>query len=291
MSTGTIAVIIPFYNRRHTMLATLASVQSQTIQPDQLILVDDGSTDGGGELVGEWMARAARSYHCSLAHQRNLGAAAARNYGLSLAKPSEYVAFLDSDDIWPSDFLERTQAALSARDDAIAATCDRRFIYSNGRPPEINDCSPLADKPALWMMANGAGIASATLFRRNAIDRHGGFPALATGEDTALFLPLSLEGSWLHVAGEPVIFRRGLAQQLGDEGNLSEKFADGNYVWAQIYERFFVDDEGHVFLNNPECRRLLANAWHMAGKQLCRGSTPRKALTCFCNPGCGTLGV
>ena len=241
MSTGTIAVIIPFYNRRHTILATLASVQSQTIQPDQLILVDDGSSDGGGELVGDWMARNSRLHHYCLTRQSNLGAAAARNYGLSLAGPSDYVAFLDSDDVWPSDFLERTQAALSARNDAIAATCDRRFFYSGGRPAEINDCSPLADKrPTLWMMAYGAGIASATLFRRNAIDRRGGFPALTTGEDTALFLPLSLEGSWLHVPGEPVIFRRGLAQQLGDEGNLSEKFTDGNFVWAQIYERFLV---------------------------------------------------
>jgi glycosyltransferase involved in cell wall biosynthesis len=281
MNTGIIVAIIPFYNRRHTILASLASVLSQTIRPDQLILVNDGSTDGGGDLVAEWMARAGRMQPCRLAHQSNLGAAAARNYGLSLAMATDYVAFLDSDDVWPSDFLERTQAALSPRDDAIAATCDRKFFYSDGRPTKINDCSLLAKSPALWMMEYGAGIASATLFRRDAIDRRGGFPAQATGEDAALFLPLCLDGSWLHVPGEPVIFQRGVAQQLGDEENLSEKIPDGKFAWAQIYEQFFVHDEGHVFLNNPECRRLLAKAWHLAGKQLCRRCAPRKALTCF----------
>jgi hypothetical protein len=281
MDAGSITVIIPFYNRRHTILTALASVESQTVLPEQLIVVDDGSTDGGGALVAEWMAKGSRLRHCRLERQGNRGAAAARNHGLSIAKPSKYVAFLDSDDIWPADFLERTQAALSTFAGAIAASCDRRFVYSDGRPNRTDDCAPLGCRPSLWMVEFGAGIASATLFRRDAIERRGGFPALATGEDAALFLPLSLDGRWLHVPGEPVCFQSGLAQRLGDEGHLSEKFSDGHESWAQLFEQFFTRGEGRALLSDPECGRQLAKAWHRAGRYLFRRCAPHQALKCF----------
>lgn len=275
-------VIVPFYNRRHTILRTLASVQAQTVRPKRVILVDDGSSDDGAQLVRQWMAGLGGHLECHLIQQSNAGPAAARNHGLARAGQSKFVAFLDSDDIWPADFLERAQDTLSGDDRAVAASCDRKLVYCDGTPPKVQDSSVLAERAALWMLENGAGIASATLFRRAAIDRRGGFdPQLISGEDTALFLPLSLDGRWLHVPGKPVEFHRGLAEQLGDEGNLSLKFNYRRRVWAQIYEDFVLDAAGNADLETPQCRRLLARMWYLAGRELLYDRSPRAALDCF----------
>src|SRR5262245_4900548 len=98
MQTASIAVIVPFYNRRGTILDTLASIEAQTVRPSRVVLVDDGSTDDGWQLVQQWFARVEGYFQCRLERQENSGAAAARNRGLQLTGPLEYVAFLDSDD-------------------------------------------------------------------------------------------------------------------------------------------------------------------------------------------------
>src|SRR5207244_3903680 len=108
-----------------------------------------------------------------------------------------------------------------------AASCDRRFVYADGRRSKIDDCAELAACPVIWMLAHGGGLVSSTLFRRSALVRHGGFdPALAVGEDAALFLRVSLDGPWSHVPGEAAVLNSGLAKRRGSEGNLSQKYAD-----------------------------------------------------------------
>ncbi len=281
MSDTRTVTIVPFFNRRRTILATLASVESQSVLPDQLILVDDGSTDDGSQVVAGWFARSPLRKRCHLVRQANQGAAAARNHGLALAQPSEFVAFLDSDDVWPADFLERTQAALEAQRDAVAATCDQSYRYADDRPGLFVDAAQLATKPILWMLRFGAGIASATLFRRQRIERHGGFPSVVVGEDATLFLQLSLDGPWLHAAGEPVVFHHGLGQAFGEERNLSEKHVETAAVLAEIGERFVLKGTARALGHDVAYRRLLASAWFYAGSQFYRAAEPRRALSCF----------
>ncbi|HTQ38823.1 MAG TPA: glycosyltransferase family A protein [Pirellulales bacterium] len=282
MNAGRIAAIIPFFNRQQSLLATLRCVESQTHLPSQLVLVDDGSTDRGAEVVTDWIEQLHGRFDCRLLRKPNGGAASARNHGLSQAQPSEYVAFLDSDDHWPADFLARTQAALAAHPTAVAATCDRRFVFADGRKNKLESCSPIAQAPSLWLLERGAGIASCTLFRRSEVERQGGFDlTLPTGQDAALYLPLTLRGPWLYVAGEAVDFSRGVAQHAGDEGNLSQKYADSHLAWAQIYEEFFVRRGGQAWLSHPRCRRTLARRWFQAGRQLLRLGAHHKALASF----------
>jgi len=282
MKTARIAVIIPFFNRRGTVIDTLESVAAQSLLPERVVLVDDGSTDDGAQLVREWMNRQRGRYQCRLEQQANAGAGAARNRGLQLAGPVEYIAFLDSDDLWPADFLARTHAALSAAPRAVAATCNRKFVYADGRPSKIQDCRSLSACAALWMLERGAGVASMSLFRCSTLVGLGGFdPKIATGEeDAALFMRVSLEGPWLHVPGEPVAFHRGLAQKRGGEGNLTDKFRDRHYHWARTYEDFFTAD-GRPLATSPRCQRGMARRWRQAGSQLYRHQAFREALECF----------
>jgi glycosyltransferase involved in cell wall biosynthesis len=209
------------------------------------------------------------------------GAAAARNSALKIADPSVFVAFHDSDDVWPTDFLQRTHTLLAVSPRAIAASCDRMFVYANGVPSVLHDSSQLAVNASLWLLEHGAGLASATLFRRETIDRLGHFPLIAAGEDAALFLPLSLEGPWLYASGKPIAFYRGLAERLGDAKNLTDEFSDGRLSWARIYEDFLLCGRGRIYLNNPKYRRLVARMWYMAGRELLQNSAPRPAISCF----------
>jgi len=94
------SVIIPTYNRSNFLKHAIDSVLQQSFQDFELIIVDDGSTDGTEELVGE-LKDSRLVYH----HQSNQGVAQARNQGVQLAKGG-WIAFLDSDDRWTPKKLE-----------------------------------------------------------------------------------------------------------------------------------------------------------------------------------------
>lgn len=99
----TISVVIPLYNKRETIVETVQSVLDQTRAADEIIIVDDGSSDGGGQQLKALFGGQVR-----VVRQINAGVSAARNRGVSEAT-SEYVAFLDGDDLWSPHYLEEVQ--------------------------------------------------------------------------------------------------------------------------------------------------------------------------------------
>lgn len=100
---NSISIIVPVYNTGGYLVRCLESLIAQTYQNIEIILVDDGSTDGSGAVCDDFARRNGR---IRVIHQQNSGVSAARNAGLETAE-GEYVFFLDSDDILPSDSLER----------------------------------------------------------------------------------------------------------------------------------------------------------------------------------------
>jgi glycosyltransferase involved in cell wall biosynthesis len=99
-----ISVVIPSYNRRHTLERALHSVGGQSSPVDEIILVDDGSTDGSQAMV------AARFPQVRIIRQPNRGVSAARNRGIEAAR-CEWIALLDSDDCWLEQKIARVRAA------------------------------------------------------------------------------------------------------------------------------------------------------------------------------------
>jgi len=103
-----VSVVIPAYNRVELIARALDSVWNQTYRPIELVFVDDGSTDGTHDCILKWAdGHAGESdfdVHCL--YQENQGANAARNLGIQHAK-GELVAFIDSDDRWLPDKLEK----------------------------------------------------------------------------------------------------------------------------------------------------------------------------------------
>jgi glycosyltransferase involved in cell wall biosynthesis len=99
-NTEIISVVIPLYNKAPFILRAIHSVLGQTKSAGEIIVIDDGSTDGGGDLVDQLQNPFIR-----LIRQENKGVSVARNVGISLAN-GDLIAFLDADDEWKPKFLE-----------------------------------------------------------------------------------------------------------------------------------------------------------------------------------------
>ncbi len=102
MNTPTLSVIIPLYNKEREIGDTLRSVLAQTLQPTEIVVVDDGSTDGSAAIVREIAAHAPL---VRLVEQPNAGECAARNRAIA-ESTGDYIALLDADDQWRPGFLQ-----------------------------------------------------------------------------------------------------------------------------------------------------------------------------------------
>lgn len=101
-----VSVIIPVYNGAAFLADAVESIQQQAYGPLEIIIVDDGSTDGTAETA------ACFSNSINYVYQSNQGPAAARNRGLKLAR-ANIISFLDADDLWPANKLQRQLAFLA----------------------------------------------------------------------------------------------------------------------------------------------------------------------------------
>ncbi len=126
MSSDSISVIIPTYNRAHLVSRAITSALSQLIDGDELIVVDDGSTDATREVVAEFGDR------LRYVRTENGGAGAARNTGLTEAS-NPLIAFLDSDDEWLPGRIPLQRMLLEARPDL--GFCFSNFGYRS--PDEV----------------------------------------------------------------------------------------------------------------------------------------------------------
>jgi glycosyltransferase involved in cell wall biosynthesis len=135
---ATVSVIIPVFNRQDVLRRAVSSVLAQTFQDYELIVVDDGST----ERVLDALSEARDKINLRLIHHgRNRGAAAARNTG-ARAATGRYLAFLDSDDTWRSEKLERQIAFMGARKRRMSCT-GFALVGEHGvfdrLPPKVSD--------------------------------------------------------------------------------------------------------------------------------------------------------
>lgn len=121
-----VSVIIPTWNRREQVCEAIASVLAQSCRPREIILVDDGSSDGTADLVRQTFPQV------RLVSQPQAGVSAARNHGIRLAR-GEWLAFLDSDDRWAPDKLERQLAVDRIAQGCRLLHCDEIWIRHGRR--------------------------------------------------------------------------------------------------------------------------------------------------------------
>lgn len=119
-----ISVIVPCHNAAAHLAACLASLRVQRIEQAQYILIDDGSTDKTAEMLDAFAAQEARA---RVIHQRNAGVSAARNRGIEIAR-GKYIAFLDADDVYEEDALQKLYL-LAEKTGADITSADHSVFY------------------------------------------------------------------------------------------------------------------------------------------------------------------
>lgn len=156
-----ITVIIPVYNAEKYMAEAIESVFEQTLQPFEIIVVNDGSTDKSASIVEKYAPKVA------IINQENRGISGARNTGIRSSGGS-MIAFLDADDIWTEDHLEKLFAPFEENDDlGITAGYVEQFL-NDGE----NGASQIIPKEKKVMPGNVAG---ASLIKKMVFEKVGLF--------------------------------------------------------------------------------------------------------------------
>ena len=198
----TISVVIPTFDRAGPVCRALASVAAQTRPADEVIVVDDGSGDDTAARIG------AEFPAVTVISQENRGVSAARNRGVAAAT-GEWVAFLDSDDEWAPEKLERQAAALAGEPEAVLCHTDEVWIR-NGR--RVNP-RRRHKKHGGWIFRHCLPLCaispSAAMIRRDVLERLGGFDeTLPACEDYDLWLRLCA-GHPVLLVDEPLVIKYG----------------------------------------------------------------------------------
>jgi glycosyltransferase involved in cell wall biosynthesis len=189
-----IAVIIPVKNRAEWIEACVASVQSQSLRVDEIVIVDDGSHDQTPSILLELASLDPRIRIKRF--EASIGAAAASNAGIAMTT-AEWVCFLDSDDRWASEKLARQAAKLSGTTDAIASFTGYNIISAGSEFPVK---SPKYVALNDLRHGNIVGTTSSAMVNRAALIKVGGFnPALPSCQDWDLWLRLRKIGNFAMV--------------------------------------------------------------------------------------------
>ena len=204
-----VSVVIPTYNRAAAVRNAIVSVLTQTFSDLEVIVVDDGSTDDTSEVLAAEFGGRIR-YHA----QANQGVSAARNRGVSEAR-GQWIAFLDSDDLWDADKIEWQLGALERfgpecgacyTDARLLNHPETRTLFQMSDDTYHHDATMGVSEDALRLLVKpgGAGMVvciCSVLARADAVRRAGRFdPDLRFGEDSEFLFRLGLATQYCYVA-------------------------------------------------------------------------------------------
>ena len=228
-----VSVIIPTYNRAHFIKSAIDSVLSQTYNDLELIVVDDGSTDETSEILAGY---GDKFHYIQQNHQER---SAARNKGIHFAK-GEYIAFLDSDDVWLPDKLARQIPILDNALSNVVLVHGYKQVVDNTLKPlpgyekKLRRLYSLAEKGKekyeSYLMSPCI-FTSTVLVRRSALLEIGDYDVTINGrEDLDLYLRLLLRGySFVFIPEPPLI------QYRLDENKTDRRKLNSSYL--QVYKK------------------------------------------------------
>lgn len=242
-------MIIPTYNRRELVQRAIDTVLTQTRPVQEILVVDDGSTDGTGEALARAFGDRIR-----YVYRANGGVSSARNHGLRLAR-GRYLALLDSDDEWLPRKTELQVGWLEARPEFGMVLCD--VTRMNAQRVDVERFSrreqiPEDGRVLKWVLLNPSLVPASVVMRREVFDTVGGFDeSLPTGED--LDYHLKVAARWpIGIVEEPLV-----RAMRGHDGLSSLARTYDDYV--QVIEKAAALAAGH--LDQVDIDRALARAY------------------------------
>jgi glycosyltransferase involved in cell wall biosynthesis len=264
------SVVMPVFNREAYLEEAIRSVIAQGYPNWELILVDDGSSDASPSMIDRFCELDPR-IRCL--HQRNQGAAAARNRGIEMAR-AEWICYLDSDDVWFPNTLEAFHEHLGAHPNA-------EFIYGyrhrveDGKVTELTGRYQSAPTGARELFQRAFLSTMSVCHRRHHVERVGGFDeALPLAEDYDLFLRMSPQ-----LRFEPIAKATGLRRR--HESNLSRQTGFSRMMQAAILLRFLARCGGNDLIPGAEVVPRLGQILYSAGRQYFKCGSFRDSRRAF----------
>jgi glycosyltransferase involved in cell wall biosynthesis len=228
--TPLVTVVIPAYNAERYLRETIDSVLGQSWQNLECIVVDDGSTDSTPDIVASF-----RDDRLNYHRKQNEGTvSAARNKGVELAS-GEFIAFLDSDDVWLPSKLERQMGLFRARPDLGVVYCAYAITDESlrARTVIVPKHKPGTFTRIVLQEGNGVAAGSTMVVRREILEKYGGFRLeLSVSEDTELADRIANQCPWASVDSCLVLYRLHAGQGHRD---LTRFEHDGLWIFRDRY--------------------------------------------------------
>ena len=259
----TVSVVIPTYNRARLLAEALDSVLQQTCPPAEIIVIDDGSKDDTAQAMVPYGGKV--RYVC----QENAGPAAARNHGMRLAT-GDFIALLDSDDLWVKDRLERQLKALEQHPglDLLFGLEAKFTAAEQFEACEIKDRDVLAALNAAAIVVTDAfGLllrenyipTSSVLLRRQCLARTGYMDStVVPTEDYDLWIRLAMHGFNFGFVNAALCRRR------LHEGNLVNQWVRLTAAGAEVLSRYCNQSAAH----RDRANRRLSSIHYDLGSRL-----------------------
>jgi len=237
-----VAVIIPAFNRGHVLVRALDSVLAQTFEDWEMVIVDDGSTDGTETMVRKWLEHKRPTQNIQFVKLANGGVSRARNVGVGLTA-APWLAFLDSDDEWLPEKLA-LQMELTPHNSLIHT--GEIWIRNGVRVNAMKKHAKTGGRVFVACVEQCFISPSTTLLARELFVAHGGFREdLTVCEDYDLWLKITAETS-IGFIETPLIKKYG-----GDPDQLSLSTPAMDYyrvkaLKGQLHNRFLSEEEKRV---------------------------------------------
>lgn len=245
-----ISIVVPYYNRLECLAKLIDSVKAQTYSNWELIIVDDCSTDSvKAQEIIEQSNESRIIYH---RHEVNKNGAQARNTGIDLSK-GEYIAFLDSDDLWFPDKLEVQLQQISQckqPENTILYGALEKIYQDGSKPTQILPISPKLDEDSVsdYLFAQNGLMQTSTFFLSKQLTekirfnprlpRHQDYDFILKAEHCGVHFSYTKEpvGQWIVLSGDSNVVRKGA----------SLAFA---MLWFEEYQQYMTQSGALVYLS------------------------------------------
>jgi glycosyltransferase involved in cell wall biosynthesis len=248
-----VSVVIPAYNRAHSVRRSVDSVLRQTYRPLEVIVVDDGSTDGTADVLHSYDGR------IKLIRQSNGGPSLARNTGVAHAR-GEIIAFLDSDDTWQPEKLERQVRLMQSGGSQVpCCVCNAETVADGLLLPSSFDSAGVSSGFSEGFWLNPAELIATRFLlfnqvvaiRRESFEKIGGFnESMRILEDHDLAFRLSLLGPWAFIA-DPLVTKYDQADGIGVQARQDHRAHAA--AWRNVLDGFLLEP----LASRAEIRKLV----------------------------------
>ena len=247
------SVVIPLYNKAHTIEQTLSSVLNQTFTEFEVVIVNDGSTDNGVQIISNFT----NDPRICIIEQENQGVSAARNRGIAKSRYN-YIAFLDGDDEWKPNFLLKIKEAIKKYPDASmygTSSLHTDFITKSSNDSTISEFRNKIVNVDCFKIPNALPHTSAIVVKKSSLYKldkeHNVFPiGMKVCEDWSCFHRLALTDNLIYIGIPLGIRNNNVVGQITEnkyvaDKQLFERWLDGVRYYNLVYN-YWLDNN----LNN-----------------------------------------